>query len=98
MCKAKQGKRETSSVLGKKVVLMVAVWACCHQALRNRVDRFLCRDGDIPLVMHAGCQLFKAAPCFFVIKAEQKSHGSHMFINSALDLAALYEHLEKSQI
>lgn len=28
---------------GKKLLLMVAAWARCHQALRNRDDRFFCR-------------------------------------------------------
>lgn len=50
-----------------KVALMVAAWACCHQALRNRVDRFLCRKKekkDVPLVAHAA-ESFSKLPSMF---------------------------------
>lgn len=36
-----------------KVGLMVAAWACCHQALRNRADRFLCGGKKTCSIGHA---------------------------------------------
>lgn len=52
----RERKKSSFKCAGEKVVLMVAAWACCHQALRNRADRFLCRKKQkkhVPLVMHA---------------------------------------------
>lgn len=38
------------------------MWACCHQALKNRVDRFLCKKRKESSIGHVHCcQLFKAA-------------------------------------
>lgn len=55
----KQSPEESNyKCAGRKVVLMVAARACCHQPLRNRVDRILCRKEEkkqkhVPLVMLA---------------------------------------------
>lgn len=71
-------------MLGEKVVLMVAVWACFHQALRNRVDRFWCRKKkkEVPLVMNAAASFSKLSLLLYHTE-EAKTRFT--------DFAALYE-------
>lgn len=70
---SKKRLEENSSKCARgKVVLMVAVWACCHQALRNRVDRIFVPEKKM---FHWSCMLlpaFQSWPCCFNIKTRQK--------------------------
>lgn len=39
--KSKERRKASSELRRKNIVVMVTVWVCCHQASKNRADRFL---------------------------------------------------------
>lgn len=66
-----------------KVALMVAAWACCHQALTNRVDRFLCRKKKRTCSIGRACcwTLFKASLDVSTLR-RGKNCGTHNMLKT----------------